>query len=97
MPPFHIPHHAAVFICRVPGWTHGNQVKSIIGRRELWIVTLVNSIFPGASVSLAIRLWNKPTPSLAFDYWIIHCMGLAITMRYVPCLFRHDEGAEARL
>ena len=26
----------------IPGWTHGSQVRSIIGRRKLWLATLAN-------------------------------------------------------
>jgi hypothetical protein len=31
----------------VPGWTHGAQVRSMIGAGKVWLVTLINAIFPG--------------------------------------------------
>jgi hypothetical protein len=34
----------------IPGWTHGTQVQSIVGRRKLLLMTLVNAIFPGLAV-----------------------------------------------
>jgi hypothetical protein len=74
----------------VPGWTHGSQVRSVIGLRKLWIATLVNAIFPGAAVGLAIRFWNKPKPMFVFDYWFVYCavtLLSAIAMWYVPYLF----------
>ena len=38
----------------VPGWTHGSQVQSIIGRRQLWLATLINAVFPGVAVGFAL-------------------------------------------
>jgi hypothetical protein len=48
----------------IPGWTHGAQVQAIVGRRKLWLVTLVNAIFPGLAVAFAIYFWNGPKPDL---------------------------------
>ncbi len=46
----------------IPGWTHGSQVRSTIGRRKLWFATLANSMFPGLAVAFAAYFWNNPTP-----------------------------------
>jgi hypothetical protein len=73
----------------IPGWTHGSQVQSIVGRRKLWLMTLVNAIFPGLAVAFAIYFWNKPRPGFVADYWIVYCavaLGSAIAMWYVPYL-----------
>jgi hypothetical protein len=71
----------------IPGWTHGTQVQSIVGRRKLWLVTMVNAIFPGLAVVFAIYFWNRPKPWFVSDYWIIYCavtLVSAIAMWYVP-------------
>ena len=78
----------------IPGWTHVGQVQSVVGRRRLWLATLVNAIFPGVAASLAIRFWNKPIPAWVSDYWIIYCavtVVLAVAMWYVPYLFGATE------
>jgi hypothetical protein len=78
----------ALFLCRftlqfivvalhdlveILGWTHSAQVKSIIGRHRLWMVTLVNSIFPGLAVAFAIYFWNRLRPRFVASYWMIYC------------------------
>jgi hypothetical protein len=73
----------------IPGWTHGSQVQAVVGRRKLWLATLVNAIFPGVAVALAVYFWNRPKPGLVVDYWILYCavtVGSAIAMWYVPYL-----------
>lgn len=78
----------------IPGWTHGKQVKSIIGPRKLWAATLINAIFPGAAVAFAIRFWNQPKPKFVFNYWLIYCIvtvASAIAMWYVPYFFGTTE------
>jgi hypothetical protein len=78
----------------IPGWTHGNQVQSTVGRRKLWMATLVNAVFPGTAVAFAIEFWNKPKPRLLYDYWLIYCamtLVFAIGMWYVPYLFGTTE------
>jgi|SRR5580704_2762071 hypothetical protein len=78
----------------IPGWTHGNQVEAIVGRRKLWIATLINAIFPGTAVTFAIWFWNKPKPGYVYDYWLIYCaltVVSAITMWYIPYLFGTTE------
>ena len=37
----------------IPSWTHGSQVRSIVGRRKLWFATLINAVFPGLAVAFA--------------------------------------------
>jgi hypothetical protein len=56
-----------------PGWTHGSQVESIVGRRKLWLATLVNAIFPGLAVAFAIYFWNRPKPGFVSNYWMVYC------------------------
>jgi hypothetical protein len=78
----------------IPGWTHGTQVQSIVGRRKLWLATLVNAIFPGLAVAYAIYFWNRPKPEFVATYWIIYCavtLASAIGMWYVPYLFGTTE------
>lgn len=81
-------------LVNIPGLTHGRQVESIIGRRRLWIATLVNAIFPGVAVAFAIYFWNKPKPKFASDYWVLYCavtVASAIAMWYVPYFFGAPE------
>jgi hypothetical protein len=71
----------------IPGWTHGSQVRTIVGRRKLWLVTLINSIFPGVAAGFAIYFWNIPKPGFVADYWVLYCavtLASAIAMWYVP-------------
>lgn len=75
-------------------WTHGSQVQSIVGRRKLWMATLVNSIFPGIAVAFAIRFLYKPKPKFVSDYWVLYCavtLISAIAMWYVPYVFGGTE------
>ena len=78
----------------VPGWTHSTQVQAIIGRRKLWLATLINSIFPGLAAAFALYFWNKPKPAFVSDYWLVYCtitLISAIAMWYVPYLFGASE------
>lgn len=78
----------------IPGWTHGSQVQAIIGRRKLWLITLVNGIFPGLAVAFAFYFWNRPKPEFVADYWIIYCaitLVSAIAMWYIPYLLGTSE------
>jgi hypothetical protein len=56
----------------IPGWMHGGQVRAVVGRGKLWLITLVNSLFPGIAVALTIYFWNRPTPWFALGYWVVH-------------------------
>lgn len=81
-------------LVNIPGWTNGTQVQSIVGRRKLWLITLVNSIFPGLAVAFAIYFWSRPKPGYVSDYWIIYCavtVASAIAMWYVPYLLGTTE------
>src|SRR5580692_9978846 len=81
-------------LVEIPGWTHAAQVKSIIGRRWLWMVTLVNSAFPGLAVAFAIYFCNRPRPRFVDNYWMIYCavtLVSAIAMWYVPYLLGTTE------
>jgi hypothetical protein len=78
----------------IPGWTHGSQVKSVVGPRKLWLGTLINAIFPGLAVAYAFYFWNQPKPKFVADYWIIYCavtLASAIAMWYIPYLFGASE------
>ncbi len=78
----------------IPGWTHGSQVLALVGRRKLWLVTLVNGIFPGAAAAFAFYYWNRPKPVFVTDYWVIYCavtVASAIAMWYVPYFFGTTE------
>lgn len=78
----------------IPGWTHGSQVRRVVGRGKLWIATVVNSIFPGAAVALAAYFWNRRPAVYAKNYWLLYCgvtVLLAITMWYLPYFFGTSE------
>ncbi|HEX9459806.1 MAG TPA: magnesium transporter [Thermoanaerobaculia bacterium] len=78
----------------IPGWTHGSQVQAVIGRRKLWLATLINAVFPGAAAGLAIYWWSRPRPLLVVDYWVVYCaitVLSAIAMWYVPYFFGADD------
>jgi hypothetical protein len=71
----------------IPGWTHGSQVQSVVGRRKLWIATLINALFPGLAVAFAIAYRHGPKPGPVVDYWVVYCavtVASAIAMWYVP-------------
>jgi hypothetical protein len=78
----------------IPGWTHGRQVQAVVGRSKLMIATLVNAIFPGAAVALALWFWGKLLPHFAGNYWVIYC-GITVlsatAMWYVPYFLGADE------
>jgi hypothetical protein len=81
-------------LVEIPGWTHGAQVRSVIGRRKLWIATVVNAIFPGLAVAYAIYFWNRPKPEYVANYWVIYCavtLVSAIAMWYVPYFLGASE------
>jgi hypothetical protein len=71
----------------IPGWTHGAQVQAVVGRRKLWIATMINAIFPGIAVAFAIAFWSRPKPGFVANYWVLYCavtLASAIFMWYVP-------------
>lgn len=73
----------------IPGWVHGSQIQTFIGRRKVWLVTLANSIFPGLAAGFAIYFWNKPRPDFVPNYWLIYCsvaLLSAVGMWYIPYL-----------
>jgi hypothetical protein len=66
----------------------------MIGRRKLWLITLINSVFPGLAVAFAVYFWNRPKPEFVADYWIIYCavtLASATMMWYVPYLLGTSE------
>jgi hypothetical protein len=85
---------AAHDLVDIPGWAHGRQVQSIVGRRKLWLATLINATFPGLAVAFAIYFWNRRKPGFVTDYWIIYCavtLISAIAMWYVPYFLGANE------
>jgi hypothetical protein len=68
----------------IPGWSHGTQVQSTVGRNKLWAATAINAIFPGIAVALAIWFWNAPKPNPVMNYWVIYC---AITLASVSAMW----------
>jgi hypothetical protein len=85
---------AAHDLVDIPGWTHGAQVKALLGRRKVWLVTLINSVFPGLAVAFAFYFWNRRKPGYVADYWLIYCavtLGSAIAMWYVPYFWGTTE------
>lgn len=74
----------------VRGWTHGSQVQATVGRRKLWLATLINAMFPGLAVAFALWFWNRPKPGFVTNYWIIYCavtLASAVAMWYLPYFF----------
>ena len=81
----------------IPGWTHGAQVRAVIGRRRLWLATAINSIFPGVAAGFAIYFWKRPKPGFVTDYWVIYCavtLASAIAMWYVPYFLGASEASK---
>jgi len=77
----------------ISGWTHGSQVRAIIGRK-LWLVTLVNAVFPGLAAGFAIYFWHKPQPWFVTRYFILYCavtLASAVAMWYVPYVLGTSE------
>ena len=78
----------------IPGWTHGHQVQSAIGRNKMVIGTLVNGILPGLAAVYALYYWHRPKPAFVLNYWIIYCavvvMG-AISSWWIPYFRGTDE------
>jgi hypothetical protein len=78
----------------IPGWTNGRQVQALIGWRKLFLVTLINAIFPGLAAAFAFYYWNRPKPGFVMNYWVIYCavtVASAIAMWYVPYFFGGSE------
>jgi hypothetical protein len=85
---------AAHDLIDIPGWTHGSQVRAAIGARKVWLVTLINGLFPGTAAAFAIYYWGRPKPGFVGDYWVIYCavtVASAIAMWYMPYLFGTSE------
>ncbi len=78
----------------IPGWTHGRQVRAVIGRTKLVWATAINALFPGLAVAFALWFWGKPHPKFVGTYWVIYCgvtMLSVVGMWYVPYFFGADE------
>jgi hypothetical protein len=78
----------------IPGWTHGSQVRKLIGQRKLWLATAINAIFPGLAVVLTFYFWNRPKSPFVENYPLIYCavtLVSAIAMWYVPYLLGATE------
>jgi hypothetical protein len=78
----------------VPGWTHGSQVRAVVGEKKFALVTLANGIFPGIAVAFIFLYRNGPKPSFVTNYWVIYCavtVASAAMMWWVPYFFGTDE------
>ena len=78
----------------IPGWVHGAQVQSVLGRKKVMLASAINSIFPGLAVAFVVYFWNKPKPPYVPKYWMIYCavaLTSAVTMWYLPYLRGADE------
>lgn len=74
----------------IPGLVRGSQVQAIIGRRKLAWATVINCLFPGFAVALAIRFYHAPKPGFVLRYWLIYTaitVASAFFMWWVPYLF----------
>ena len=83
----------------IPGWTHGRQVQSALGRNKMLIGTVINCIFPGLAVAFAIHYWHRPKPGFVLNYWLIYCavtLASAITSWWIP-YFRGTDDKTKRL
>ena len=57
-------------LVHVAGWTHGRQVRAVIGGRKLGIATVVNAIFPGLAVGGGRRSGTEhPKSGRVVNYW----------------------------
>lgn len=78
----------------IPGWTHGSQVRLVVGRTKLLIATLVNAIFPGLAFAFAVFYWHRPAPGFVSAYWIVYCavtFASAIFMWWIPYFLGTSE------
>lgn len=81
-------------LIHIPGWVHGSQVQSQLGRWNVWLATLVNSIFPGIAAGFALYFWKRPKPEYVSNSWVIYCsiaLLSAIGMWYIPYLLGAAE------
>jgi hypothetical protein len=85
-------------LVNIPGLTHGDQVKATVGHGKAWLVTLINSLFPGVAVAFVALYWLGYKSHWAADYWLIYCaitVISAVFMWYIPYLFGASEKAKA--
>jgi len=78
----------------INGWTHGSQVRAVVGRKKFWIGTLINAVFPGLAVFYALRFWQAPPPAHVANYWSGYCgvtVVFAIAMWWLPYFFGAKE------
>ena len=86
-------------LVEIPGWAHGSQVRSVVGRRKFWIATVINAVFPGLAFYYALRFWNARAPDFVASYWSIYCgitVIFAITMWWLPYFFGAKEETKRR-
>jgi hypothetical protein len=78
----------------IPGWSHGRQVQTALGRSKMLIGTIINCIFPGVAVAFVFYYWKRPAPAFAMDYWVIYCgvtVIWAIASWWIPYFRGTDE------
>jgi hypothetical protein len=81
----------------IPGWTHGRQVRSALGRNKVLIATLINSLFPGLAAALALYYWQRPAPTCVSSYWIIYCAVTVVSAAsawWIPYFRGADESTK---
>ena len=74
----------------IPGIVCGSQVQAVIGRRKMAWATVINALFPGFAVALALRFFHAPKPHYALWYWLVYTgitVASAFFMWWVPYLF----------
>jgi hypothetical protein len=74
----------------VPGWIHGSQVQSVVGRRKLAWATLVTVAFPGTALAYALWFFHEPKPAFVLNYWVGYTaitVATAFFMWWIPYLF----------
>jgi hypothetical protein len=78
----------------IPGWTHGRQVRTTIGRRMMLIGTIGNGLFPAIAAGFAIYFWHQPKPPYVLKYWFAYCaipVIAAIAQWWAPYFFGASE------
>ncbi len=85
-------------LINIPGWVHGNQIQALMGRRKVWLATVVNSTFPGIAAGYAIYFWHRTKPGFVVNYWVIYsgiAVMSAVGMWYLPYLRGATEKQKA--
>jgi hypothetical protein len=74
----------------------GSQVQSVVGRRKLWLATVINSVFPGLAVAFAFLFWNRSRPTYVSAYWVLYC-GVTVVSAIIMWRVPYFLGASQKL